>query len=932
MVSRARDLADLIKANSSISVPSGNTAQRPTGEPNYFRYNTQTSGFEGFTADWGAIAGTSNEIGVGMSLYSNVSSFPASANVGQQAFATDTSSVYIWNGTLWYLISTATTPTGAPAITVGPNSSYRLSTDGTPTVITLSAVDPEGSNVIWSYAITGGSLANTATISQVNNVFTITPSTEANNAGVFVVTFTASDGSNISIARTTVRLSFVLMDYAVGFRLTGQSTVPFISGSQATAQFGRRISAHNGRLAITGLSQHANSFVSLANYTYGTTVGPNTSVYIYDTSNYGNPTFLYKIGLPAITGQVVGPTTPVGGGTHGIYWGLGIGGIMLSYNTLISSVNYLIGQYTDGSGAIYYGKSFLVFQKESANNVWSQTQRMYVPQSTYTYEAYSTILNESCPMSVSDNGLIMVIGNSSAVSIYRRANTNANTWSHVSTFNSSNIGNSTNASGVESSGTLHFKGSKISNTGKHIAIFSNENDTTTPSTTDGGRIIILTNTNASTNGTSWTKTLDRSPVTGNSTTISVQVSCHEDEEDIFYGLYQRANTSLSTLEMLKYDNFSSTWSLKQYDSYGAKILSSNVATSFSFNYFSAFPPASGYSNVAFGSIRAESHSGLPSFAIIRGQNGDISSTSNTSFVSTANSYWLTPHLLPNQAAEPFSGQDPNLVRDVTTGEVYVSLPNSNYPDANSGIVLKYTPAFANGAVDYIQSYERIVVGNTTSGNVTVVVPAGIRYLHGVCVGAGGTGVSSGPQGGGGALKWVSNYPVNQGDTITLKAGVTPNVDGVYANSNSSIYINGQRIIEAGGGSRDQTNGKILTGTMPLGTVTGGSVGLTGQYGNQAGGAGGYNETANNGGGSRSPVAGGVALYGITNTGDSAGIKDGSVANIPSPYNVAFGYGTGTGQVGGTGAVRLLLGDSFVFANTAANTSVFVRPIGYLGSE
>ena len=157
MVSRARDLAELIKANSAISVPSGNTAQRPTGEANFFRYNTQTAGFEGYTTNWGAIAGAGeSQIGVGMSLYSNVSSFPASANVGQQAFATDTSSVYIWNGTVWYLISTATTPTGAPAITIGPNSSYRLSTDGTPTIITLTAVDPEGSNVIWSYAVTGG--------------------------------------------------------------------------------------------------------------------------------------------------------------------------------------------------------------------------------------------------------------------------------------------------------------------------------------------------------------------------------------------------------------------------------------------------------------------------------------------------------------------------------------------------------------------------------------------------------------------------------------------------------------------------------------------------------------------------------------------------------------------------------------------------------
>lgn len=948
MVSRARDLADLIKANSSISVPSGNTAQRPTGEPNYFRYNTQTSGFEGFTADWGAIAGTSNEIGVGMSLYSNVSSFPASANVGQQAFATDTSSVYIWNGTVWYLISTATTPTGAPAITIGPNSSYRLSTDGTPTVITLTAVDPEGSNVIWSYAVTGGSLANTATISQVNNVFTITPSTEANNAGVFVVTFTASDGSNISIARTTVRLSFVLMDYAVGFRLTGQSLIPNLSGTLQDSQFGRKIAAHNRILAVCGVAQHANTLTPI--YYYGNPVSetsnPNTSVYVFDTSTYGNPVFLSKIHTNDIP---TGPLAPTSGSSTGRFFGLGLGGILVHNDMIISSSEYIIGAYSDGSGNKYYGKGFLVYYKNSANNVWTRTQQMYVPPSPISFNSSITPYYNPCIMAIDNSGLFMALGVSDNVSIFRRANTSANSWTLVTTLNSGNLGSSTNASGGASGGSLHFKGAKISNTGKHIVLYSNENDTTTPSVTDGGRIIILTNNNPASNGTSWTKTFDRSPVTGNSTTISVQVSCHEDEEDIFYGLYQRSNTSLSTLEMFKYDNFSGTWTLKQYDSYGGKILSSSISTPGSLNYFSAFPPASGYSNVAFGSIRAESHSGIPSFVVIRGQNGDISSTSNTSFVSTANSYWITPHLLPNQAVESIAGQDPSLIRDVTTGEVYVSLPNANYPDANSGIVLKYTPAFANGAVDYIQSYEKIVVGNTASGNVTVVVPYGIRYLHGVCVGAGGTGWYGADawQGGGGALKWISNYPVNQGDVITLKAGTTSGSGnlGISEISSSSIYINGQRIIESQGGAPNQTGGQGLTGTMPAGAITGGGNGGSGSAGNGPGGAGGYSGNGGSYGGAGptggagsaglyNSIAGGVALYGISNTGDSGGVKDGSVANIPSPYNVTFGYGSGSdsGRPGGTGAVRLLLGDSFMFANTAANTSVFVRPIGYLGSE
>jgi hypothetical protein len=41
----------------AIKVPVGTTGQRPTGAAGHFRYNSTTGKFEGYTDEWGEIAG-----------------------------------------------------------------------------------------------------------------------------------------------------------------------------------------------------------------------------------------------------------------------------------------------------------------------------------------------------------------------------------------------------------------------------------------------------------------------------------------------------------------------------------------------------------------------------------------------------------------------------------------------------------------------------------------------------------------------------------------------------------------------------------------------------------------------------------------------------------------------------------------------------------
>ena len=91
----------------------------------------------------------------------------------------------------------------------GVESSYALANDGTATAITAVSEDPEGFPLTWSYAVTTGSLGNTATVSQTDNVFTITPSTDEANAGEFSITFSVTDeATGVVSAVSAFTLSF----------------------------------------------------------------------------------------------------------------------------------------------------------------------------------------------------------------------------------------------------------------------------------------------------------------------------------------------------------------------------------------------------------------------------------------------------------------------------------------------------------------------------------------------------------------------------------------------------------------------------------------------------------------------------------------------------------------------------------------------------
>ena len=134
-----------------------------------------------------------------MQHHTNLADLPATSDtVGDKAFITSTNKLYIWSGVGWYLVAEVTN--ASPSSITGVNSSYSLATDGTATTITAVATDPEGMALTWSYAVTTGSLGSTATVSQADNVFTITPSSTEADAGTFSLTFSVTDGVNSAVS------------------------------------------------------------------------------------------------------------------------------------------------------------------------------------------------------------------------------------------------------------------------------------------------------------------------------------------------------------------------------------------------------------------------------------------------------------------------------------------------------------------------------------------------------------------------------------------------------------------------------------------------------------------------------------------------------------------------------------------------------------
>ena len=225
---------------------------------------------------------------------------------GSKAFVQEDNKLFIFTGSGWFEIATINT---APTITAGADATYELNSDGTPTVITLQATDPEGTPIIWGYQVTSGSLEDTV-ITNEGGVFTITPgSIEA----TFNLSFTASDGVNIDTSASSFTLSFI-----PPWTLVHTLNNPSAYGTSKNDEFGFSV-AISGNYAIVGARAEADAGGNAAGKAYIFNVTTGAMLHTLNNPNAYGTSFADFFGQSvAIDGNyvIVGAPSEDDGGTN----------------------------------------------------------------------------------------------------------------------------------------------------------------------------------------------------------------------------------------------------------------------------------------------------------------------------------------------------------------------------------------------------------------------------------------------------------------------------------------------------------------------------------------------------------------------------------------------------------------------------------------
>ena len=182
---------DIGSNTDAVHVPTGTTAQRPTGAAGYFRYNSSLEQFEGYTTEWGSIGGGG----------------------GTNTFTTDS---FTGNGstTAYALSQTVSSEDNLLVFIEGvfqQQDAYSIATSGGTTTLTFSSAPANGNSIlIYSIAaaVSGSNLnidSMTGDGSDTTLTLTIAPVNE-NNTQVFIDGVYQSK-SNYSISGTTLTFS-----------------------------------------------------------------------------------------------------------------------------------------------------------------------------------------------------------------------------------------------------------------------------------------------------------------------------------------------------------------------------------------------------------------------------------------------------------------------------------------------------------------------------------------------------------------------------------------------------------------------------------------------------------------------------------------------------------------------------------------------------
>jgi hypothetical protein len=163
----------------------------------------QVLAYDSGTAKW-----TPTTPAGGIPTVSNLTELAAYTGMLEKAliWVNDSKSLFIYDGTEWdrfYTDTNAVPDWDTPP----PTELQALAVDGTATVQTVVASDPEGFPIEYTFDTNPTSPAQ-ATVSNTAGVFTITPSTSVSDEGQFTLRYRASDGIHSNARSTVYSLSF----------------------------------------------------------------------------------------------------------------------------------------------------------------------------------------------------------------------------------------------------------------------------------------------------------------------------------------------------------------------------------------------------------------------------------------------------------------------------------------------------------------------------------------------------------------------------------------------------------------------------------------------------------------------------------------------------------------------------------------------------
>jgi len=190
---------------------------------------------------------------------------------GETTLVTSLNRIFMYTGTGWFKIADMTNE--SPTAITGVAATTSLATDGTATTVTAVSTDPEGFPLTWSYAVTTGSLGSTATVSQADNVFTITPSSTEADAGSFSITFSVTDGATGAVSATS---AFTLAFWSGDIANASYDSVSFSVASQDTSPYGIAFNPTGTKMYMMG---YGGDIV----YQYSLSTGFDLSTASYDS-------------------------------------------------------------------------------------------------------------------------------------------------------------------------------------------------------------------------------------------------------------------------------------------------------------------------------------------------------------------------------------------------------------------------------------------------------------------------------------------------------------------------------------------------------------------------------------------------------------------------------------------------------------------------